>query len=127
MAWPRLVAKIALAAVALLLVAAGTAYATDAGVDATVTDTHCDSVDPATLTGLPPLAALARQAAARGDVHVRTLLGLQMTRHLDALSCQSVQPGNLVVYHLRSGRASVYQDASKTVCLFDSVYGAGAC
>lgn len=63
-----------------LLVLAGIAYAADYGVEATVVEKDCPKVTAETHIG-----------------------SVQVTRQVQGVSCAVVQPGDVVVYHVRSG------------------------
>jgi hypothetical protein len=94
--------------VVALLVTAGVLYASDYGLEATITETHCNS----------PLAAAH-------SVTVQTkLFGIrQDVSDLDYQTCTALSPGNLVVYHIRTGRTLLYE-RDGAPCSYDSATGA---
>lgn len=66
--------------VLVLLLVAGGLYAADYGVEATIVDKNCPEVTAETHVG-----------------------GFEVTRQAGSFQCAVVQPGDIVVYHVRSG------------------------
>lgn len=104
-----LVGKIIGAVVLLLIllgVGAGFAYATDYGLEATVTEKDCVA-DP------------------EPTVRVKTRVGgIGHTVEVPSEQCATIQPGNFVVYHLRSSRTIIYE-AEGGPCIYDTETGPG--
>jgi hypothetical protein len=119
-----------LAGILALVVGAvgGILYATDYGVEASVAETHCAGSGNPFFPGLPaatPTPAPA-PAAAQPDSTVTVVtdvLGLRRTVSLPSEQCHALRPDNFVVYHVRSGHTTLYRDATKAVCLWDSDVG----
>ncbi|MHB8634190.1 MAG: hypothetical protein ACYDBQ_09530 [Thermoplasmatota archaeon] len=111
--------KIGGGAVAVVVALAGTAYASDYPVQATVTAKACASGSGFGVFSSP---------AGPGSVTVTTkLFGIQYTVHdLPATQCDAVQVNNFVVYHIRTQRTSLY-DREGGSCIYDSVGGVGGC
>lgn len=88
--------------VVVLLIAAGVyAYATDYGVEASVVSKKCAESPP--------------------TVTVKTKVGgLAETVQVGVTECGVIQPGNFVVYHIRSERTIIYQSEGGK-CLFDTL------
>ena len=88
-----------------LLLAALAAYTADAGFDAHVRSTHCD---------------------ARGStVNVETRwLGVDhAVRGVPYMTCLALHPGNVVTYHIRTGRTILYASDGGD-CVWDTAHGA---
>ncbi|MEA3202666.1 MAG: hypothetical protein QOI63_332 [Thermoplasmata archaeon] len=106
--------RIGLGAVVALVAFAGIVYATDYGLQATVVSTSCH---PAGVFG----------GGGTDSVTVKTKLGgLRHTQALPTEQCLAVPVGAFVVYHIRSGRTSVYASEGGE-CIYDSVGGAHGC
>ncbi|HUR63594.1 MAG TPA: hypothetical protein VM241_03845 [Candidatus Thermoplasmatota archaeon] len=106
--------RIGLGAIVALAALAGIVYATDYGVEATVVSKDCGAGG-----GVVPLAA--------PSVTVRTkVAGLRHTQGLPAQQCAAVPVGGFVVYHIRSGRTTLYESEGGS-CIYDSVNGVGGC
>jgi hypothetical protein len=111
--------RIGLGAVVALVAFAGIVYATDYGVQATVVSKDCGTGGAGGGGGVFPLAA--------PSVTVKTKVGsLRHTQGLPAEQCAAVPVGGFVVYHLRSGRTSLYQSEGGA-CIYDSAGGVGGC
>jgi hypothetical protein len=108
--------RIALGAVVALVAFAGIVYATDYGLQATVVGKDCSLPGS---SGTFPLAA--------PSVTIKTKIGgLRHTQSLPVDQCGAIQVGNFVVYHIRSGRTSIYQSEGGS-CIYDSVGGLHGC
>jgi hypothetical protein len=90
--------------VVLVGVAAGLAYATDAPVDATVTDKSCGQANTVTV--------------------VTKIGGITHTVEVDGQQCFIIQKGNFVQYHIRSERTLIYEKEGGS-CLWDTKSGPG--
>ncbi|HET6399059.1 MAG TPA: hypothetical protein VFH47_05855 [Candidatus Thermoplasmatota archaeon] len=103
----RAITLVLLALVGLAVLVAGTFYARDGAIEATVQDKSCSLFGP-------------------GAVTVKTkFLGIDHTvQGVAPEACATVQPGNYVEYHVRSQRTKLY-DADGGRCLFDSERGLG--
>jgi hypothetical protein len=110
--------RLGLGLVVALAAFAGIVYATDYGLEATVVGKDCGATGGG--GGTPfPLAA--------PSVTVKTKVGgLRHTQGLPAQQCAVVQVGNFVIYHIRSGRTSLYQSEGGS-CIYDSVGGVNGC
>lgn len=121
----KIAIKIALGLVVVVAVVGTIAYAMDAPIEATVAETKCagGSRNPF----FPPLAASVEPAPTQqkdSSVDVKTrLLGITHTVALDRTTCLALRPDNFVVYHMRSGHTILYEDGSKSDCLYDSETG----
>jgi hypothetical protein len=104
-----LVLRIAGGLLAVVLGLGGLAYATDYGVEATVVEHRCGA---STLLG----------GSGAGEATVRAKM-LPTVRHtvtdLPSQVCNALHDGNLVVYHVRSGRTMLY-DHDGGPCVYDS-------
>jgi hypothetical protein len=100
-----------LAGVVLLLAAvAAIAYASDAAVGARVTG----KTEPCRPFG-------------GNEVTVQALFGITATvTGVPYTECLAVNAGNHVVYHIRSGRTSLYTEEGGR-CIYDSEGGVGGC
>jgi hypothetical protein len=106
--------RIGLGVVVALVAFAGIVYATDYGVEATVVGKDCGAGG-----GVLPLSA--------PSVTVKTKVGaLRHTQGLPAQQCAVVPVGGFVVYHIRSGRTSLYETEGGK-CIYDSARGVGGC
>jgi hypothetical protein len=105
--WRRLTyAALAVAGLAALL--AGGAYASDYGLEARVVDKRCAIFGPS-------------------SVSVETkLLGIGHTAPVPYETCAVLGAGNFIVYHVRSGRTSLYESEGGA-CLYDTVGGPRGC
>jgi hypothetical protein len=85
----------------VVVIAAGAfAYATDYGVEATVQEKEC-SLNPSTVT-------------------VKTKMGgLVETVDVARQECGIIEVGNFVIYHIRSGRTTIY-NAEGGQCVYDT-------
>jgi hypothetical protein len=107
--------RIGLGLIVALGAVVGIVYATDYGVQATVRSTQC---------GTPGFLG---SGAGTGAVTIQTkIAGLRHTQAVPNDQCLLISPGNFVVYHIRSGRTSLYKSEGGT-CIYDSVGGAGGC
>lgn len=97
----------------LLVVAGVSLYASDYAVEATVVEKSCIS-----RTALNPGQA--------GGVTVETkLFGIRYTvEDVDATTCTAIQPGNYVLFRIRSQQTTLYESEGGD-CIYDSVTGAG--
>lgn len=112
----RLVVRVALGLLVALVAGGAIVYATDYGLEAEVVAKDCGATTPG---GAFPLAA--------PSVTVKTKLGgLRHTQGLPAQQCAVVQVGNFVVYHIRSGRTSLYESEGGA-CIYDSEGGVRGC
>jgi hypothetical protein len=109
--------KVLLGLVVAVVAVAGIAYATDYGMEATVVSKDCgaggDGGNPIPLSD--------------PSVTVKTRIGeLRHTQSIPATECQAIQPGNFVVYHIKSGRTSLFETEGGK-CIYDSIGGVGGC
>jgi hypothetical protein len=119
--------KIALGLVVVLATVGAIAYAMDAPIEATVTGTRCaggsrNPFFPPLLSSARSQPAPAQQEDSSVDVKTR-LLGITHTVALDRSTCLALRPDNFVVYHIRSGHTILYEDDSKSACVYDSDVG----
>jgi len=111
--------RIGLGLIVALGAVVGIVYATDYGVQATVVGKDCGSSGGSSGGGIFPVSG--------PSVTVKTkMAGLRHTQSLPAEQCGIVQVGNFVIYHIRSGRTSLYQSEGGT-CIYDSVGGVNGC
>jgi hypothetical protein len=117
--------RIGLGLVVALVAGAGIAYSTDYGLEATVVGKDCGSSGGNGGGQVLPLADPEAQAAP--SVTVKTKIGgLRHTQGLAPQYCQAVQQGNFVIYHIRSGRTTLYEtDGGR--CIYDSGSGLANC
>lgn len=109
--------KIGLGVVVALVAGAGIAYSTDYGVQAVVVSKDCGTTGSGG-GGAFPFAA--------PSVTVKTKIGgLRHTESLAPQYCAAVEPGMLVVYHIRTGRTTIYK--SDGSCFWDSMNGLADC
>lgn len=102
----KLVLRLAVLLVALVVVAGGLAYATDYGVEATVKEKRCVEKEV--------------------DVQAKALPLSHTATAIPADVCAALQPGNFVVYHIRSGRTILYQSEGG-LCLYDTAKSPTSC
>ncbi len=99
--WIGRIIGLVLILVIVLLAAVGIFYATDQSIDATVTETSCESEDDSSVT-------------------VKTkMFSIVHTTAIDQFACQQLDEGNFVEYHVRSGHTIVY-DKEGGDCIWDS-------
>lgn len=119
MAWVALTIKITLGIVGGLMSLGAVAYVADYGLEATITEVQCAGA------GNPFFPSLL---SADSMVTVQTqLFGVRHTAGLARDICAALRPNNYVVFHIRSGHTVIYQDSSKTRCLFDTESPTGVC
>ncbi|MES2154805.1 MAG: hypothetical protein V4510_06680 [bacterium] len=116
MGWLGLTVKIALGVVGVLGLVAGVAYASDFGIEATVSEVQCAG------GGNPNFPQLFATTDSSATVTTR-LFGLRHSVDLSRQVCLALRPDNFVVYHIRTGHTIVYQDSSKAHCIYDSDTG----
>ncbi|HUR61288.1 MAG TPA: hypothetical protein VM286_02855 [Candidatus Thermoplasmatota archaeon] len=114
-----LLLKVGLGLIVALGAGAGIAYYTDYGLEAVVVSKDCGSTGGSG-GGFFPFAA--------PSVTVKTKIG--GLRHTEPLSapqyCHAIEPGNFVVYHIRSGHTTVYSMEGGR-CIYDSTTGLANC
>ncbi len=119
MAWLALTVKIVLGILAGLTSIVGIAYAADYGIEATVTEVHCAGGDN---------PFFPRILANDSSVTVHTnLFSIGHTVSLSRDICMAVRPNNFVIYNIRSGHTTLYEDSSMSRCLYDSNSATGVC
>ena len=105
----RTLTFVALGAIAVAAVAAGAAYAADYGLEAEVVSKQCSLLGASSITVETKVLGLRHTAGGMGHQ-----------------VCTVVQSGNHIVYHVRSGRTSLYESEGGA-CLYDTVGGPGGC
>jgi len=108
----RWAVRIVLLLVALAVVGGALAWMADYGVEATVTRTDC-------------VPSFGGDAASTVSVQAN-LVPLGADVKLPYQQCVALQNGNFVIYHVRSGRTSLYQRQGGP-CIYDSAGGVGGC
>lgn len=117
--------RVGLGAVVALVAFAAILYATDYGLQATVVSKDCVGGAGSSPSGGP--LPLGYAPADGPSVTVKTKIGgLRHTQSLPSDQCTAVPVGGFVVYHIRSGRTSLYQSEGGA-CIYDSVGGVGGC
>jgi len=94
------IVRVALIVVVVVVALGGFLFATDYGLAATITKKDCSS-NPPTITA---------KTNSFGIVHTMPVSGQQ---------CGIIQPGNYVIYHIRSQHTTVY-DRQGGRCMFDT-------
>lgn len=94
----------------------GVAWYFDYGIQANVVDHHCNA----------PVGFAADSGTSVVTIKTKLLNIQHDVTGLDNSQCLQIQDGNFIIYHLKSGRTSIYQSENGP-CIYDSVGGAGGC
>lgn len=103
--------------VGILLLVAGSLYLNDYGLEATVVEKSCTPPGPFGTGGKA------------GSVTVETkLFAIRHTvQDIDATACAAIQPGNFVIYHIRTGATYLFESQGGECLYPPEAAAAGTC